>query len=381
MSVQFGPLDHYPGILERKTGLIDLQVQLRDRLNVSGLRLWCSRHPNHLYGPRGGAGAGLDGSVPAATELGRSALLQARPGRFATSSSILTTKKLRFYEEIRGTARFVLDLADFPITNAGPTLVAGTDFTFANANPDTITRNDAGNFINDGFVGGMVITVATAAVGANNGSYTIATGGVAAGVLTLVPTDALTASANDLTAAITSSFRAVPSDDQVVFVAVQQERNTLPVVTVDGFTGRANRVKGAVDTGDAILGPILVIPTVLQMSMNRTTLVISGQAPDASVAMGVAGTIANPELDLQIINPIHFVLPRPTTSFTVRNTDGASALRVSHGLGQQIYEIPNGAERTFFGAVKEVCLQSAAAALCSFSVEANLNLGGSAGGI
>ena len=168
-------------------------------------------------------------------------------------------------------------------------------------------------------------------------------------------------------------------------MAAQQERTTLPEVTVDGFTGRVNRVKGLNDTNDPILGPILCIPTAPQWTMARTTLIISGVAPQlggGAVALGAEGTISAPDLDLQIPNPMHLILPRPTTSITVRNTDGASALRVCFGLGQQVYEIPALGNRTFFGAVKEVCLMSAAvAALATFSVEANIHLGGTGGGL
>ena len=377
----FGPLDHYPGILERANGLIDLQI--RNRKPVSGFRLWASLHPHHLYGSRLGVGAGLDGAAPVANDSARTLLVQGRQGRFLLSQSILTTKGLRYAEEIRGTTRFIFDLADFPSASAGPSLAAGTNFDFADTNPDTIIRNDAGNFITDGFVEGMAVTVTTATNPANDGTYIIAPGGVAAGTLTLVAAAALTASAADGNAALSTSSLALPNDDQMLFVAVQQERSTLPVVTVDGFTGRANRVKGVNDITDPILGPILCIPPANQMTMTETTLVISGTAPQlgGAVAMGVAGTIPTPDMDLQIPNPLHLILPRPTSSVTIRNTDGASALRVSHGLGQQIYEIPLGTARTFFGAVKEVCLQSAAAALCTFSIEANINFGGAAGGI
>ena len=97
--------------------------------------------------------------------------------------------------------------------------------------------------------------------------------------------------------------------------------------------------------------------------------------------MGSAGNMPSPDLDLQIVNPLHLVMPRPTTSFTIRNTDGANGLRVSHGLGGQIYEVPAGEFRTFFGAIKDICLQSAAADPCPFSLEANCNFGGAAGGV
>lgn len=84
-----------------------------------------------------------------------------------------------------------------------PTLAAGTDFDFVDSNPDTIVRNDAGDFIADGFLAGMTITVANATDPANDGTYTIAAGGVAVSNLTLVVGDTLTASNNDLTATLT----------------------------------------------------------------------------------------------------------------------------------------------------------------------------------
>lgn len=83
-------------------------------------------------------------------------------------------------------------------------VLSAVDVTFANTNPDTIIRNDAGNFITDGFVAGMTITVTNASIPANNGVYTIGVGGVAAGTLTLDPGDNVAADANDLTAVITS---------------------------------------------------------------------------------------------------------------------------------------------------------------------------------
>ncbi len=285
MSIQFGPLDHFPGILERKPNLIDLMVQVRDRPLVSGVRLWGAAHPNHLYGPRAGPpDSAMNTATPAAAVVQRIIVGRAFPNEIFRSAA-LQRARITFDEVTRGACRFVIDPADLGVGAAS-----------------------------------------------------------------------------------------------ILFVALQQERKTLPSILTDGITGRANQIKGAVDNADNILGPILVVPTADQWTLSRTTLVISGEAPVASAAMGVAGTTPLPNLDLQIVNPLHFVLPRPTTSITIRNTDGASALRVSHGLGQQIYEIPLGTERTFFGAVKEVCLMSAAAALCTFSVEANLNLGGSAGG-
>jgi len=292
MSETFGPLDHYPGILERARELIDLQVQLRDRPGVTGVRLWGSRHPHHLYGPR--TNSGMGGATPNADANQRVVLNRARPNEITLSNSF-RRGRFRYDEVTRGICRFIQNVTDV----VGPPSI---------------------------------------------------------------------------------------SDDQVLYAAIQQERATLPEVTVDGFTGRANRIKGVVDLLDPILGPILVIPTVEQWTtLHETTQIIQADAPAlgiGAVAMAVGGTPA-PDPDLQIPNPLHFVLARPTTSITIRNLEAApgTGLLVSHGLGQAVYEIPAGEERTYFGAVKEVCLMAnAAAALASFEIEANLNLGGAAGG-
>jgi hypothetical protein len=64
--------------------------------------------------------------------------------------------------------------------------------TFADDNPDTITRTaGTGTFVSEGFVAGQLITV-TGTV-SNNGTYTIATGGVTPTVITLVAGDTLVA--------------------------------------------------------------------------------------------------------------------------------------------------------------------------------------------
>ena len=62
--------------------------------------------------------------------------------------------------------------------------------SFNNANPDTITRS-TGSFVTDGYSAGMTVTVLGSA--SNDGTYTVAAGGVAATTLTLENTDSLTA--------------------------------------------------------------------------------------------------------------------------------------------------------------------------------------------
>jgi len=70
----------------------------------------------------------------------------------------------------------------------GESMIGSPTVTFANANPDTITRS-TGSWITDGFLVGDKITASGSV--SNDGEYTIATGGVTATVLTLTNTDVL----------------------------------------------------------------------------------------------------------------------------------------------------------------------------------------------
>lgn len=63
-------------------------------------------------------------------------------------------------------------------------------FTFANADPDTLTRS-AGSWVTDGFTAGMAVTIAGAANAANNGTFIVDT--VSATVLTFIDEVAFTA--------------------------------------------------------------------------------------------------------------------------------------------------------------------------------------------
>lgn len=80
---------------------------------------------------------------------------------------------------------------------------ATATLNFADADPDTITR-DSGSWLTDGFLVGQTITVANANTSANNGTYTIDS--LTATVITLVSGDTLTADASDSTATITGDF-------------------------------------------------------------------------------------------------------------------------------------------------------------------------------
>jgi hypothetical protein len=80
--------------------------------------------------------------------------------------------------------------------------VSNTTISFANSDPDTITRADGGSFVTDGFEAGEQIRVAGST--SNDGYYTLAAGGVAANTLTLVNSDSLTTEAAGASVTITA---------------------------------------------------------------------------------------------------------------------------------------------------------------------------------
>jgi hypothetical protein len=127
--------------------------------------------------------------------------------------------------------------------------IRGTTLAFVDSNPDTIT--DSGNgFVTSGFKAGDLITVSGST--SNDGNYTIDTGGVAAGTLTLIGGDSLTAEAagDDVTI-----FAALPGQLVAGFYGWSFDDGTDVVdVTdfVDGAAGYRKYIAGLEDwTGDA----------------------------------------------------------------------------------------------------------------------------------
>jgi hypothetical protein len=107
-------------------------------------------------------------------------------GEFAKTDADLLETELDAYNLTEERPVFAFIATRFPHEPAE--MLGSPDLTFADANPDTITRS-AGSFVTDGFLEGMTILVTGST--SNDGYYTIDTGGVGALVLTLVAGDAL----------------------------------------------------------------------------------------------------------------------------------------------------------------------------------------------
>lgn len=168
---------------------------------------------------------------------------------------------------------------------AGP---GGGGFTFADANPDTIARLDAGDWTADGYAPGMSVVVTLANTGANNGTYEIAS--LTASTLTLVGGAALTADVADATAV----FSPAPSE-ALMFSALSE----LPVLVADAYvnvTGFADdmdgiwQAKGTPTATAAVVtrydGAAAVVVTATAITVDEDPI----NSPDAIIVNNNAGT-------------------------------------------------------------------------------------------
>lgn len=130
--------------------------------------------------------------------------------------------------EIAGPVDEAIQCFDATVTRAAPTVTEG--YAFAGAG-DTITRNDGGNYITDGYKVGSRAIVKLAEDAGNNGTYVCTT--VAAGVLTVENTDgtavSFTLNTDDNTATIdldnrfSFSLKLRPRDDDALGKSFAQQ--------------------------------------------------------------------------------------------------------------------------------------------------------------
>lgn len=373
MSI-FGPHDHFPGLVERKPGLIDIQI--RNRPDVTSYRVWGSDNINDFYGS------------PATSDVqgqprGRISLFDVASGT-AFRSPTIARRRIMLDEKLGETTRALFSLDDFnnivPGTvtfngvGVGDTVVIG-GITFTGAAAQNIGNREfdasAGNnaaatslvaVLND--AGNQALIVA-----ANRG--VTATGAANAAVVTLtvaalVVNGTLTLTTNNTVTVVLVMFQALPHDQGVLYLRLQQRRRT---------TNALMTVQGAANTGDPILGPIVIVPPPQFFGMQTPLLSFQGRAP-----AGTTASFGNPppvDPDIQIPNPMHIVLPRPARSLVLRNMDGANALFVSFGLGYPMTRLEIGEDLSYDqGSFKEIVLASAAGTACSFAVDAAVALDG-----
>lgn len=132
-------------------------------------------------------------------DSGESLTAEAAGRNIVVSQGALLEKPLSF-TFVQGVLTIEKTSDSFPFLTA---IIEATTIAFVDSNPDTIT--DSGNgFVTAGFVPGP-ITVSGFTL-FNDGNYTIDTGGVAAGTLTLIASDSLTAEAAGINVTISQGI-------------------------------------------------------------------------------------------------------------------------------------------------------------------------------
>lgn len=266
MSV-FGPYDHFPGIVLRMPGLIDLQI--RNRPEVTAYRIWGAQNVNDAYGNPTDSGVG-------GAAGGRKMMFQVRSGAVYRSPRIVQ-RRMMLDERLGQTTRAIFDINDF-IEAASP--------------------------------------------------------------------------------------QPIPHDQAMLCLRLQQKRRTTGWV----------EAQGAVNTGDPIMGPILLVPPAVFFGTQGPAIAFSGKAPSNTGSTNGAVPAFDP--DMQTPPPMHIVLPYPMKKGKVHNLDVSLTLLVSPGLGFPMVSVPPGeAFEVDDGTVKELVLaRSGDGGSCPFKVEGTITL-------
>lgn len=124
----------------------------------------------------------------------------------------------------------------------------------------------------------------------------------------------------------------VPSDDEYMYVRVQEKRATTGWAAVDG---------GAMlNAGMPLRGPILVVPDSFFFGRAASVISFAGTAPAGSACEVAKPPIYDPTGQKPM--PMHIVFPRPMGSLTVRNMSDTESLLVCFGWGQPMVEVAKG---------------------------------------
>lgn len=387
---EFGPYDLYAGVVERRPNFFDLQ--LRNQPGITGWRLWGAAKFKDLYGNPLNSGVGGNPN-------GRKMMFEVASGQ-AFRSSTIAARRITLDESFRGSARALFDLKDFDtlflgtatgtvtfnaVGDGDTVVIGGVTFTGAAAGEDIPNKKfDVG-------AGDNAAATSLAAVvndAANQGDIAAANGGVSAtgvanaAIVTLTatvagPTGDLTL-ATDNGATVTFSgatlletnIRPLPSDNKVLYLAVQPRKQTTGLMVV----------QGANNTGSPIMGPILIVPSSSFWVLQQPAIVFAGDAPSNTGCVFGEPPVFDP--DMQTPPPLQFVFPRPASGFTLRNIDTNNRnLLFSFGLGMPMTRLAPGESSHIDEEVKTqlktlVLAREGNGGACTFSVETMIPLDG-----
>lgn len=161
----------------------------------------------------------------------------------------------------------------------------------------------------------------------------------------------------------------VPSDDEFVYLRVQENRGALGWLAVDSGASK--------NADQPYKGPILIVPTAPFFGRFASVMTFTGSAPDGTGC--TSGSVPLFDATMQNPPPLHIVVPRPMGSMAIYNTEavGGNDLLVSFGPGMPMIKIPpqgtsspTGGGYTMPG-ITEVLLAcgTPAGGVCSFAVE------------
>lgn len=158
----------------------------------------------------------------------------------------------------------------------------------------------------------------------------------------------------------------VPSDGEYLFARIQEKRLALGWAAVDAGAPKNSSMP--------IRGSILVVPDPSFYGHAASVFSLAGTAPAGSDC--AAGSPPVIDQTVQKPMPMHIIFTRPMGSLTVRNTDGASTLLVSFGLGQPMVEVaagssilPTGGGFSLPGVGEMVVAMKGPGAGCAFSLD------------
>jgi len=386
-----GPFTNAPQLVERKAGLIDMMV--RDQPEVQALRFYGARTLNAAYGNP--TASGLAGPVTQAAPL----FTVGRSQQFR-SPRVVRRRWSWYGEALQGMSRVAFDPTDY-VGDTSTNLPPDDEYWFVRIQEQrpTVGPAAATAVIDLNAVVGAVdsLTIAgvlfqgTAGVGNPALQQWQADGGAAVAATALVtainePTTSqpLLLAAPPVGVTVTASLGGVGlviltasvADASGNLITLAPGGNVVVVGGAGTMTGGGESflvVNGPVDIGEPKLGPIYAVPTPSFFGQVIPTLLLSGTAPDGTGA--VAGSVPPLDLDMQVPNPMHIVLPRPTSSITFANHDPANSLLVSTGSGTPMVQIGFDEDpMVVFGSFKEIILAGDGGPV-PFSVHAVVALG------
>jgi adhesin/invasin len=206
---------------------------------------------------------------------------------------------------------------------------------FADANPDTITRSDAGSFITDGFVAGQQILVSGAGTSGNNGAFTIASISADGKTLTLSGTDALTTEGAGANVTIISGVLIVvqaPTQANVRFATTLGEWDNSLGTKVLNKAVASGQASAFLSSEDAGVATVQVSDADNAGTSDSITIAFSAPPVQASqIALQASATVVAPStgttkntvtLTATVKNTLDQVVGGAPVAFSIKNPTG-----------------------------------------------------------